>query len=629
MGRETELSELASKHRSPAARRAAVALAALLDASRRYPGVPGPEAIAKGIVSLEEAAISLAQAGGPWLPGFGAEDGLAQRLRGRRQVHSEVGGLGGRDEGVVTRGSASRRVRPSVAQRISGALGKQRVRRIGATPRRGAAQSAWAALAAEMVELDWTRVADPAGRVLQEFRAAADRKRHGAFYTPPYVVSQLVEALPVQLAGARVLDPACGSGEFLLEASRKKAIVSGADVDAEAVAVARFRLGCADGVVDELVSVNLLDPGMRLAGPYDAVVGNPPYVRFHNLLPASRTELARRFETAQGQFDLFAPFLEAALARVRPSGAVAFVLPALVLRGARYAALRRFLLGRARVHAVIDHGDGAFEGVLAPTCVIVLVRLPSRPGPRPVTPVRWTAPSGAEVSVDEEAWRRDPQSTFAPVSAAATSILARLEEFPRLAQLAELGRGAEIGRSHPALHAAPGGDRVPCLTGSDVEPWRATSMRWLDPSRLAKRLFPEERRARVLVRETGAQLTAVAVEEGTASTRSLFHVVPNDPAALPLDFLLAWLHSAIAQWWFSTCVRADSGIFPKVRIGQLGSLRVPDSPAIVEAVSELARRRRAARTPEEAADLDRWIDEAFATHLRLTPEERLLVAAAR
>jgi len=632
MARSTDLSRLASTFRSHEARRAAVALAALLDASRRFAGLPGLDAIADGSRTLEEAARALTDVGGPPLPGL-VQVAAFNASRSARVSRGDDVPVSGSAQSVAAAGElngarlpplrGSIRVRPTRAPRDA--------RRGAARDRRDRATLA-SELAGVLASMDWTGVADPAGRVLQEFRAASDRKENGAFYTPGPVVEGLLDAVTMSLDGARVLDPACGSGEFLLEAARRGAVVSGADVDAEAVAVARFRLACLavtaheedGGSIGELADANLLHEE-RLTGPFDAVIGNPPYVRFHNMAPAERGALSRRYETAVGQFDLFAPFLEAALTRVRPGGTVAFVLPALLLRGSRYATLRRFLLARARVAAVIDHGDGAFEGVLAPTCVLVLVRHPAS-----ADRVRWTTPAGVRVDVDHTAWLRDPQCAFAPVSAAASALLARLEELPRLKQLAHLGRGVEIGRSHPALSSRPGASFVPCLTGSDVEPWRAVSTRWLDPTGLPKRLFPEERRARVLVRETGARITAVSVPEGTASTRSLFHVVANDGEELPSDFLLAWLHSSIARFWFATCVRADSGIFPKLRIGQLGDLHIPMGPSLVAAVGELAARRRRARTKAAARELDGWIDEAFATFLRLGPAERdLLDSAAR
>lgn len=495
-----------------------------------------------------------------------------------------------------------------------------------------------AELARKIAGFDWTGVEDPPGRALQECRADEDRKKSGAFYTPSGIVEGLLDAVERgrTLLGATVLDPACGSGAFLIGAARRGARVSGADVDAEAVAVAAFRVRCAgakDGVFE---CANLLADRAAAAGPFDAVIGNPPYVRFHNMGVEDRAQLSLAFQTATGQFDLFAPFLEAALARVREGGRVAFVLPALVLRGARYRDLRRFVLDRAHVREVIDHGDGAFEGVLAPTCVLVLERKFARMAARTggVT-VRWSRPAARSgrtetLRVDESRWRGDEAATFAPVAEEAARILERLAGWPRLRDLASLGRGIEIGRRHPALHRDEASGRVGCLTGSDIARHQILSQRWLDLSLLEASQCPDpdDLRARVLVRETGERLTPVRVPDGTASTRSLFDVRPFDPRLHPTDFLAGWLGSALAQWWFATCIRAESGIFPKLRIGQLGTIAVPDSPRLVARLVPLVRRREAARTPELVVRIEAEIDGAIHSALGLSAEEVRVVSAA-
>src|SRR5262245_54220719 len=100
MARAIGLPELASRHRSPEARRAAVALAALVDAARRFPGVPGIDAIADASRRLEEASGALADAGGPQLPGLlhvaaWSASRRAAAGRGERRIPSERAGRSG------------------------------------------------------------------------------------------------------------------------------------------------------------------------------------------------------------------------------------------------------------------------------------------------------------------------------------------------------------------------------------------------------------------------------------------------------------------------------------------------------------------------------------------------------
>src|SRR5262249_24618639 len=88
-----------------------------------------------------------------------------------------------------------------------------------------------------------------------------DRKRFGVFYTPPEIV-RLIAGLVLQprriarSAVPRLIDPACGAGEFLLEAYRRLAeargecaareAVFGIDIDSSAVNTARSRLQAVD-----------------------------------------------------------------------------------------------------------------------------------------------------------------------------------------------------------------------------------------------------------------------------------------------------------------------------------------------------------------------------------------------
>jgi len=166
---------------------------------------------------------------------------------------------------------------------------------------------------------------------------AGDRKRGGSYYTPPDVVERLLDLClePIlaerrkQGAGAvaalRVLDPACGSGNFLVAVaarlqreledlgvvSRDAAraafgeCVAGIDVDAAAVELCRTSLAHASGravsdeaLKDQILCANALaigDAGDTLfpsvtlswqqvfeftscSDGYDLVVGNPPFL---------------------------------------------------------------------------------------------------------------------------------------------------------------------------------------------------------------------------------------------------------------------------------------------------------------------------------------------------------------
>jgi adenine-specific DNA-methyltransferase len=98
--------------------------------------------------------------------------------------------------------------------------------------------------------------------------------KRGQHFTPDAVADALVEMALSQATRPvnRVLDPACGDGALLAAVRRRlpDAQLVGFDIDAEAASLARARLPGAKIVVADALRA--------AAGPFDAVVMNPPYV---------------------------------------------------------------------------------------------------------------------------------------------------------------------------------------------------------------------------------------------------------------------------------------------------------------------------------------------------------------
>jgi hypothetical protein len=72
---------------------------------------------------------------------------------------------------------------------------------------------------------DFRRVsADLIGHIYEQYVDELERKRKGQFYTPPQVVNYILDQVGYEgpsIIGQRLLDPACGSGRFLVEAARR------------------------------------------------------------------------------------------------------------------------------------------------------------------------------------------------------------------------------------------------------------------------------------------------------------------------------------------------------------------------------------------------------------------------
>ena len=166
----------------------------------------------------------------------------------------------------------------------------------------------------------------------------------GQFFTPRHVVEFVVRALAPKARDV-VVDPACGSGAFLAHARAMAAVKTfGSDVDPRAIRVARL-VALSQG--RDPATVVRAD-GLRGAKlpKANVVATNPP---FAGRAQADGFEIARLVRTPER--DLL--FLERAIDLLRPGGRLGIVLPYNKAAGAAFAGVRRWLVERARVYAVV------------------------------------------------------------------------------------------------------------------------------------------------------------------------------------------------------------------------------------------------------------------------------------
>ena len=207
-------------------------------------------------------------------------------------------------------------------------------------------------------------------------RNGNEAKESGAYYTAAPIAAALVE-WAVPHGEAAVLDPAAGGGAFLVAAAARlrtlgarRPFVVGVEVHQDAAADARTALADLGIPSPQVITRDFLaiEPGSL--PPMDAVVGNPPFVRFQRLSPSERARARDRAASAGVRLDplasSWAAFVVHAAAFLRPGGRLAMVLPS-ELGHARYARdvlafLRsrfhhvRFVLFRSALFPHLDQG---------------------------------------------------------------------------------------------------------------------------------------------------------------------------------------------------------------------------------------------------------------------------------
>lgn len=300
------------------------------------------------------------------------------------------------------------------------------------------------------------------------------RKAGGVYYTPQYVVDYIVKntlgellaqcKTPPDAAKLKILDPACGSGSFLLGAYaavirwhetyygdkerltkrdreaayydsdgrvrltaklKRKILLNnlfGVDIDAQAVEVTRLSLSlkaledtrrdeltaertlfkqtvlpdlggnikCGNSLIRNDYSLLPLErltvkafewsdefPEIMAAGGFDAVIGNPPYIRIQTLQetgPEQVAYLKDRYRAASsGNYDIYVVFVEKGLSLLNERGRLGFILPHKFFNSKYGEPLRGLIAEGQHLAHVVHFGDQQiFDGATTYTALMFL-----------------------------------------------------------------------------------------------------------------------------------------------------------------------------------------------------------------------------------------------------------------
>ncbi|WP_028084746.1 Eco57I restriction-modification methylase domain-containing protein [Dolichospermum circinale] len=283
----------------------------------------------------------------------------------------------------------------------------------------------------------------------QEFdKKQGKRKKLGVFYTPAYITQYIVEVAiggylqkredelrqrlkigefidtaenqkreiefwrsyrDEVLVKTRVLDPACGSGAFLIAAfdyfagqyqrvndnlrflkyetleniELDKTILSnnlfGVDLSPESVEITKLSLWLKTATQGK--TLTYLDDNIKIGnsiindakitdlpfnwesefsqvfadGGFDVVIGNPPYIR-QELLSPFKPYLQENYQTYDGVADIYIYFYEKGLNLLKPAGIISYIVTNKWLRSGYGESLRRFFCQSSVFEQIIDFG---------------------------------------------------------------------------------------------------------------------------------------------------------------------------------------------------------------------------------------------------------------------------------
>jgi len=287
------------------------------------------------------------------------------------------------------------------------------------------------------------------------------RKKEGVFYTPEYITDYIcrntilpylsknratnvneliseyfdnIEVLEKKIREIKILDPACGSGAFLIktveilleiyreiqqmkprvaaqytlgEWSEEKEItkiiennIFGVDINQESVEITKLSLFLKMATVDKklsdlsktirvgnsLVSEKSIDDkafnwelefkDVMNSSKFDIILGNPPYLNIKGLRAGHEhliKSLEENYVSSTQRYDFYVLFLERASKLLKKNGYLGYIIPHKFTNAQFGKGIRKYLTENQLIHTFVSFGHNfVFEDSTTYTCILIL-----------------------------------------------------------------------------------------------------------------------------------------------------------------------------------------------------------------------------------------------------------------
>jgi len=233
----------------------------------------------------------------------------------------------------------------------------------------------------------------------------ADQSNHGEVFTRRWVVDFILDLVGYRpaddLASRTIVEPACGTGAFLIpivdrlvDSSRRHSndlavadtairafdvLEGNADLARKAVAHRLGEHGYPVEVSERLAAHWVTTTDFLLedhqSGAADFVVGNPPYIRLEDVPRRLTDEYRRACPTMLGRSDIYVGFIEVGLRLLRPGGRLCFICADRWMHNQYGSALRGLITSGYAIDTVVSmHDVDAFEDEVSAYPAIVVLR---------------------------------------------------------------------------------------------------------------------------------------------------------------------------------------------------------------------------------------------------------------
>lgn len=208
-----------------------------------------------------------------------------------------------------------------------------------------------------------------------EFESA--EKLRGGFYTERFIASFLVRWVNASKPSS-ILEPSCGDGVFLSEIEEQHITsikqITACEINEVEAEKAKQRTNLPARIINTDFLRWYLFQG-RNEDRFDAVVGNPPFIRYQ-YLPNGQQLLAQEiFRQLKLPFtkhtNAWVPFVLASIRLLRPGGRLAMVIPSEIFHIPHAKSLRRYLAEQCAKILILDPEEIWFNDTIQGTVLLL------------------------------------------------------------------------------------------------------------------------------------------------------------------------------------------------------------------------------------------------------------------
>jgi len=191
------------------------------------------------------------------------------------------------------------------------------------------------------------------------------RKREGIYFTPTDIVkSSLEDVRPHMDVIQDILEPSCGTGQFLDHLPQDKNVVG-----------IELNESLYDKVNSSFDHFNIIHTDFlshRGTRSYDLIIGNPPYY-----VMKKRDTPKEYHKYFTGRPNIFILFIIHSMKLLKPKGIISFVLPQNFTNGLWYNGVRKKIIEEYTIINITEFDSGSFMGTQQSVIILTIKKEPA------------------------------------------------------------------------------------------------------------------------------------------------------------------------------------------------------------------------------------------------------------